>query len=84
MPAVAVWSFQLDGIFIGATLSRDLRNAMLLSFVVFLLTAFPLRLAFGNEGLWTAMLLFMAARGVTLARRYPAIDRDWPASAAPS
>ena len=74
-PLVSVWSFQLDGIFIGATGARQMRNAMLLAFAVYLI-ALPLLLpAWGNHGLWLAFMLFMAARAVTLAAYYPSLER---------
>lgn len=71
LPLIAVWSYQLDGVFIGATRSADMMWGMILSFVFFL----PLLhwLGGSNRGLWTAFLLFFAARAVTLAWRYPAL-----------
>jgi multidrug resistance protein, MATE family len=70
-PLLAVFAFAYDGIFIGATWARDMRNLMVLSLLIFLGTWFALR-AFGNAGLWTAFLIFYAARGGLLALRYPA------------
>jgi multidrug resistance protein, MATE family len=70
-PLLAVFAFAYDGIFIGATWARDMRNLMLLSLLIFLGTWFALR-AFGNAGLWTAFLVFYAARGGLQALRYPA------------
>lgn len=66
MPLVACWGFCLDGIFIGGTWSRDMRNMMALSCAVYLVVwwlAQPL----GNHGLWLALIVWFAARGVTLA-----------------
>ena len=74
-PWLSVWSFQLDGVFIGATRSRDMRNAMLWSFAVYVVTLWPLVAAWGNHGLWLAFMLFMIARAVTLAIYYPALER---------
>ena len=62
---VAVWSYLLDGLFIGATRAREMRNAMLVSVVIALPVAVVMR-GFGNHGLWLAFLLFMALRAVTL------------------
>ena len=70
-PLLAVFAFTYDGIFIGATWARDMRNLMVLSLLIFLGTWFALR-AFGNAGLWTAMLALYAARGGLQALRYPA------------
>jgi multidrug resistance protein, MATE family len=75
LPLVAVWSFQLDGVFIGATRARELRDSMLISLVGYLGLAVLLKARFGNHGLWCAMLAFMALRAATLALRLPAIER---------
>jgi MATE family multidrug resistance protein len=66
VPLIAATAFTLDGIFIGATWSRDMRNMMLLSVALFLGCWAVLMPAFGNAGLWAAFLLFMGLRGVTL------------------
>jgi MATE family multidrug resistance protein len=73
-PLPGVFAFAYDGIFIGATWARDMRNLMVLSLLIFLGTWFSLR-SFGNAGLWTAMLTFYAARGGLQALRYPAMLR---------
>jgi MATE family multidrug resistance protein len=73
-PVVSVWSFLLDGIFIGATRTTAMRNAMVLSLSVFLLAVWLLVPALGNHGLWLSFLLLMAARAVTLGLHYPALE----------
>ncbi|WP_110971359.1 MATE family efflux transporter [Pseudomonas huaxiensis] len=65
LPLIAVWSYLLDGLFIGATRAREMRDAMLLSVVIALPFAW-FASDLGNHGLWLAFLLFMALRGVTL------------------
>ena len=75
-PLISVWSFQLDGIFIGTTRSVEMRNAMILSLAGFLLAGWWLVPAYGNHGLWLALMLFMAARAVTLGAFYPRIERS--------
>lgn len=75
-PIIAVWCFQLDGIFIGATRTADMRNAMIASFGVYLVCWWLLWGPLENHGLWIAFLLFFVARGVTLAIRYPALVRS--------
>lgn len=77
-PLLSVWSFQLDGIFVGATRSADMRNAMLLSLLVFLVAVWLLPPSFGNHGLWLALMLFMLGRGVTLAVLYPRLPQALP------
>ncbi|GGB48596.1 MATE family efflux transporter [Roseibium aquae] len=66
-PLFGVLAYQMDGIFIGATWSRDMRNMMLLSLVLFLASYYALFPWFGNHGLWAAMVLFLGARGLSLA-----------------
>lgn len=61
-----VLAFEMDGVFIGATWSRDMRNMMLLSFVVFLAALMTLDSAFGNHGLWAALHIFLLVRGLSL------------------
>src|SRR5690606_333251 len=82
LPLVAVWSYLLDGLFIGATRAREMRNAMLLSVVLGLALGWLLR-GLGNHGLWLAFLGFMLMRGVTLAllaRRLQRRDAWLPAA----
>ncbi len=66
LPVVAVWSYLLDGLFIGATRAREMRDGMLVSVVFFALLAWLTR-GFGNQGLWLAFMAFMAMRGLSLA-----------------
>jgi multidrug resistance protein, MATE family len=75
LPLVAVWSFLLDGVFIGATRAAELRDSMLVALLGYLGLAILLSARFGNHGLWCAMLAFMALRAITLALRLPAIER---------
>ena len=75
LPIMAVWSFLLDGIFIGATRAAELRDSMLVSFAGFLGLAVLLSARFGNHGLWCAMLAFMALRAITLALHLRGIER---------
>jgi MATE family multidrug resistance protein len=73
-PLLGVFAFAYDGIYIGATWARDMRNLMLLSLAIFLGAWFALR-SFGNAGLWGALLVHYAARGGLEALRYPALFR---------
>ncbi|HET6216577.1 MAG TPA: MATE family efflux transporter [Acidobacteriaceae bacterium] len=75
LPMVAVWSFMLDGVFIGATRAQELRDSMVISLIGFLGLAVVLTARFGNHGLWCAMLAFMALRAITLALRLPGMER---------
>lgn len=73
-PLLGVAAFMLDGVFIGATRSKDMRNMMVLSFAVYAISIAVLMPIYGNHGLWMALLLSFVARGVTLAWRYPALE----------
>lgn len=75
-PLISVWGFQLDGIFIGATRTAEMRNAMLLSLAVLLIACWQLIPAYGNHGLWLAYSIFMVTRGLTLGFYYPALERS--------
>lgn len=70
MPLIAVWSYLFDGVFIGATWSREMRNVMLLSVFGIYLPAWMLTASLGNHGLWLSMMLFLAARGGLMAWHY--------------
>ena len=75
MPVIGCAAFMLDGIFVGATRSRDMRNMMALSFGVYAACVLLLVPTFGNHGLWLAMLISFVARGLTLGARYPSLER---------
>lgn len=65
LPLIAVWSYLLDGLFIGATRAREMRNGMLLTVLLLLPFAWALQ-GLGNHGLWLSFLLFMLLRSLTL------------------
>jgi len=73
-PLPGVFAFGFDGVYIGATWARDMRNLMMLSLLIFLTAWFALQ-SFGNAGLWGALLVHYAARGGLEALRYPALLR---------
>ena len=74
-PLVSVWSFLLDGIFIGATRTAEMRNGMILSLAAMLAAGYVLIPLWGNHGLWLTFLVFMGVRGLTLGLWYPRILR---------
>jgi MATE family multidrug resistance protein len=74
MPLISVWSFQLDGIFIGATRTAEMRNAMIISVAVYLAAIQVLVPPLGNHGLWLGLMVFMAARALTLAFYYRRVE----------
>ena len=63
-PIVSVWCFLYDGVYVGATRAREMRNIMVISAVGVFLPAWYLTLPLGNHGLWLAFLLFLASRGI--------------------
>ena len=63
-PLVSVWSFLYDGVYVGATRAREMRNIMVFSAFAIFLPAWYLLQGLGNDGLWLAFLLFMASRGI--------------------
>lgn len=74
LPLIAVWSYLLDGLFIGATRAREMRNAMVISVIVALPVAWAMQ-RLGNHGLWISFLLFMVLRSLTLAAYAWAMQR---------
>lgn len=70
-PIPGVFAFGFDGIYIGATWAREMRNLMLLSLAIFLGTWWALQ-SFGNAGLWSALIASYVSRGGLQAARYPA------------
>ncbi len=70
-PIVSVWGFQMDGIYIGATETRPLRNTMLAAIGCFVFLSWLLMPVFGNHGLWIAFISFMGVRGLLLGALYP-------------
>ena len=75
LPLVAVWGIFFDGVFTGVTRTADMRNTMMLAFAVFVPCAWLLREPMGNHGLWLAMTLLYAVRGIGLGAIYVRIQR---------
>lgn len=75
-PVAGVWAWMLDGIFIGATRTKDMRNMSFLTGVIYFATAPFLIDAFGNHGLWIALFLSYILRALTLAVRYPSLEAE--------
>ncbi|MGY0570215.1 MATE family efflux transporter [Bradyrhizobium sp. RDM12] len=73
-PIPGVFAFGFDGIYVGATWAREMRNLMLTSLAIFLGVWWALQ-AYGNTGLWCALIAFYVARGGLQGARYPALHR---------
>ncbi len=76
MPLIAVFPFLLDGIFLGATRGATMRNAMIVSLMIYVACCYFLVPLWGNDGLWASLTIFMGARGLTLGVRYPALVKS--------
>jgi MATE family multidrug resistance protein len=72
-------AFQLDGVFIGATRTQDMRNASIASAATFVGAAWLLAADLGNRGLWLAFIAFVIVRALALLLYYPALRRSIPA-----
>ena len=66
IPPVASFCYQFDGIFIGASQTAEMRNGMILSVIIFIISSYFLIGNFSNHGLWMSLLLFMIIRSITL------------------
>ncbi|NIY78033.1 MATE family efflux transporter [Celeribacter sp. HF31] len=75
-PLLGLAAWMLDGIFIGATRTRDMRNMMVLSLLVYLVAVAVLIPLWGNHGLWAALMISYIARGATLFAKYPGLERS--------
>ncbi|WP_171128713.1 MATE family efflux transporter [Ruegeria sp. HKCCA6707] len=73
-PVIGVASWMFDGIYIGATWTRAMRNAMIQSVAIYVLALFVLVPMMGNHGLWAALMVLNIARGLTLGWRYPKLE----------
>ena len=66
MPIVSIWAFQMDGVFIGATKAKIMRNSLLVSMVVFIPVLIIAKSQAGLDGVWFAFNILLALRGLTL------------------
>ena len=73
-PIIGLPSWMFDGIFIGATRTRDMRVAMLQSTAVYVVVLVVLVTTMGNHGLWASLMIFDIVRALTLWRYYPALE----------
>ena len=66
IPFISSFCFQFDGIFVGASQTSELRNAMIVSVSIYIICSFFLIASFGNTGLWLSLSIFFIARALTL------------------
>jgi len=76
VPIFGALPFLMDGIFIGATRSIDMRNMMFLSLIIYVVSAYVFMDLYGFYGLWIALLVSYAARGISLLTRYPKLEKS--------
>ena len=74
-PVCGVLAYCFDGIYVGASWARDMRNLMIVAFAIYI-AAWAALTPLGNTGLWLAFLVFLLARGVLQAWRYPTLLRN--------
>ncbi len=74
LPILSIGAYMLDGIFIGATATREMRNAMFASAAIFVVAAVLLVPSFQNTGLWIALTILNIVRGLTMAALYFRIE----------
>ena len=72
-PLISFLSFQMDGIFIGANKTRIMRNTVIISFIIFIISLCILVPIYENNGLWLSFILFLFLRGVLLVTRFKEI-----------
>ncbi len=75
-PLIGIASWMLDGIFIGATRTREMLHAMVISLAVYVAALVILVPAFENHGLWLALMVLNVTRAITLGLRYPALEKS--------
>ena len=69
-PLISVWCFLYDGVYVGMTRAREMRNIMLISTFAVFLPVWYFTQSFGNHGLWLAFLVFLASRGIGMHLGY--------------
>ncbi|MCI4663974.1 MAG: MATE family efflux transporter [Neomegalonema sp.] len=76
IPLIGFASFQLDGIFVGATRASEMRNGMIISTGLYLPLSYGLMLAYGNHGVWAAVWIWLLLRAATLMIYFPRVLRQ--------
>jgi len=75
-PIIGFAAWQFDGIFIGTTKTREMRNAGIAALIIYIAAHYAIVPKFGKDGIWLAFLLYYAARAVTLAFYFPNIRKQ--------
>jgi len=69
-PLISVWCFLYDGVYVGMTRAREMRNIMMFSTLAVFLPLWFVTQPYGNHGLWFALMAFMASRGIGMHLGY--------------
>ena len=72
-PILSLWCYLLDGVFIGATCTREMRNAMIISLAIYLAAWYVLSPALANHGLWLSLHIYFIARALSLMVYLPTL-----------
>ena len=75
-PLISVFCFHLDGVFLGAVKTKMMRNAMIISFFIYLLSLYILFPLINNNGVWLSFIIFLLFRSITLVMYYPRLIRE--------
>jgi multidrug resistance protein, MATE family len=75
IPLVSVWAYTYDGVYLAATHTKAMRNAVIASFGVFLVLLYTLMPLYGNTGLWVAVAAFLGGRALLLHLLFPKLMR---------
>ncbi|MXZ49926.1 MAG: MATE family efflux transporter [Rhodobacteraceae bacterium] len=75
VPIIGGPSWFLDGIFIGATKTREMRNGMMISFFFYVIALVITMPTMGNAGLWLSLYILFILRALTLGLKYPNLER---------
>ena len=73
-PIIGVWAWMLDGIFIGATLTREMRQTMLVAALAYGVAVLVLVPIWGNHGLWAALMVLNITRAIAMGRKWPLVE----------
>jgi multidrug resistance protein, MATE family len=73
IPPIASFCYQYDGIFVGASQTKEMRNGMIISVIVYIYFSIMLVEVFNNHGLWLSLMIFMIIRSLTLKFYFPNI-----------
>jgi MATE family multidrug resistance protein len=74
-PVIGFAAWQLDGVFIGTTSTREMRNAGILAVIIYILAHYLITLKLEKDGIWISFLIYYLARAFTLSYYYPSVRK---------